>query len=152
MNMAESMDVIVVDDDPGVCEAVSEIVRSFYAWGEVYAFTDFDEAISFCLKRQTGVAIFILDVFMGEKTGFTFLDEIEEKFPMAHEDAIIMTGYASDEVVNMCIASEIGHLLEKPIRPYALQLAVRAIVSKYIKFAKRLLRDPGFAENALLHL
>jgi DNA-binding NtrC family response regulator len=149
MSMAESMDVIVVDDDPGVCEAVSEIVRSFYAWGEVYAFTDFDKAIAYCLKRQTGVAIFILDVFMGEKTGFTFLDEIEEKFPMAHEDAIIMTGYASDEVVNMCIASDIGHLLEKPIRPYALQLAVRAIVSKYIKFAKKLLRDPGFAENAL---
>ena len=149
MNVADSMDVIVVDDDPGVCEAVSEIVRAFYAWGEVYSFTDFDEAVSFCLKRQTGVAVFILDVFMGEKTGFAFLDEVEEKFPMAHEDAIIMTGYASDEVVNTCIASDIGHLLEKPVRPYALQLAVRAIVSKYIKFAKRLLRDPGFAENAL---
>jgi len=146
--MPDGLDVIVVDDDPGVCDAVSEIVRSFYSWGEVHGFTDFDEAKSFCLKRQTGVAIFILDVFMGEQTGFAFLDEIEERFPMAHEDAIIMTGYASDEVVNSCIASDINHLLEKPIRPYALQLAVRAIVSKYIKFAKKLLGDPAFAERA----
>jgi DNA-binding NtrC family response regulator len=147
--MTESLDVIVVDDDPGVCETVAEIVRSFYSWGQVYAFTDFDEATSFCLKRETGVAIFILDVFMEEETGFSFLDEIEERFPMAHEDAIIMTGFASDEVVNMCIASDIGHLLEKPVRPYALQLAVRAIVSKYIKFAKKLLQEPAFAENAM---
>ncbi|MBW2093856.1 MAG: response regulator [Deltaproteobacteria bacterium] len=146
--MAEGLDVIVVDDEPAVCDVVSEIVRAFYSWGQVYAFTNFDEAISFCLKRETGVAIFILDVFMGERTGFVFLDEIEERFPMAHEDAIIMTGYASDEVVNMCIASDINHLLEKPIRPYALQLAVRAIVSKYIKFAKKLLGDPVFAERA----
>ena len=91
--MTEGLDVIIVDDEPAVCDAVSEIVRSFYSWGEVHAFTDFDEAISFCLKRQTGVAIFILDVFMGERTGFVFLDEIEERFPMAHEDAIIMTVY-----------------------------------------------------------
>jgi DNA-binding NtrC family response regulator len=146
--MPDGLDVIIVDDQPAVCDAVSQIVQSFYSWGQVYAFTDFDEATSFCLKRQTGVAIFILDVFMGERTGFAFLDEIEERFPMAHEDAIIMTGYASDEVVNMCIASDINHLLEKPIRPYALQLSVRAIVSKYIKFAKKLLGDPAFAESA----
>jgi CheY-like chemotaxis protein len=144
----DGLDVIVVDDEPVVCDAVSEIVRSFYSWGQVHAFTDADEAISFCLRRQTGVAIFILDVFMGEQTGFSFLDRIEEQFPMAPEDAIIMTGYASDEVVNMCIASDINHLLEKPIRPYALQLAVRAIVSKYVKFAKRILKDPAFAEYA----
>ena len=122
-------------------------MSSPFTWGQVYAFTDFDEASNFCLSRETGVAIFILDVFMGENTGFVFLDAISEKFPMAHEDAIIMTGYASDEVVNTCVASEINHLLEKPIRPYALQLAVRAIVSKYIKFAKKIMQDPGFAEN-----
>jgi len=146
--MPDGLDVIIVDDESAVCEAVSEIVKAFYTWGQIYAFTDFDEAASFCLKRETGVAIFLLDVFLGEKTGFAFLDAIEERFPMAHEDAIIMTGYASDEVVNMCIASDINHLLEKPIRPFALQLAIRAIVSKYIKFAKKLLRDRDFAENA----
>ena len=98
-------------------------------------------------NRDKGVAIFVLDVFMGDHTGFTFLDSIDEKFPMAHEDAIIITGKASNDVVNMCIAADITSLLEKPIKSYALQLAVSTIVSKYIKFAKKLLQDPSLIED-----
>lgn len=145
--MSDGLDVIVVDDDPAVCELLTEIIKGFYTWGEVHAFTDTDEAISYCKNCETGVAIFVLDVFLGDRTGFSFLDAIEDKFPMAHEDTILITGKASDDVVNTCLASDITHLLEKPIRPYALQLAVRAIVTKYIKFAKRLLLDPALAES-----
>jgi len=68
---------------------------------------------------------------------------------MAHQDTIIITGNANDEVVKMCVASDITYLLEKPIRPYALQLAIRAIVSKYVKFAKKLLQDPLFAKSVI---
>ena len=136
-----------MDDDPSVCELLSEIIKNFYAWGDVISFTDVDEAISYCLSREIGTGIFIIDVFLGGKSGFCFLDSIKEKFPAAHEDSIIITGSASDDVVNMCISSNINHLLEKPIRPYALQLAVRAIVTKYLTFARRLLRDPAFAAN-----
>ena len=64
---------------------------------------------------------------------------------VAHEDAIIITGQASDEIVHRCIAANITYLIEKPVEFYALQLAVRAIVQKYIAFAKRLLNDPSFA-------
>jgi len=49
-------------------------------------------------------------------------------------------------VVDMCVASDITHLLEKPVKAYALQLAVRAIVTKYIRFAKRILEDPVLAQ------
>lgn len=145
--MSDSLDVIIVDDDQIVCTVISEIVERFYTWGKVYAFTDPAEALSFCQSRETGVAVFVLDVFLGDGTGFAFLDAIADKFPMAHDDTIIITGNASDDVVNMCVASDINHLIEKPIRPYTLQLAVRAIVTKYIKFAKRLLRDPDLAES-----
>jgi hypothetical protein len=51
-----------------------------------------------------------LDVFLGEKTGFDFLDFIMDKFPMAHQDTIIITGNASDEVVKMCVALDITYL------------------------------------------
>ena len=54
---------------------------------------------------------------------------------------------ASDDIVDMCVATEVHHLLEKPVRPYALQLAVRSIMTKYLKFAKRVLMDPEFAES-----
>jgi len=145
--MSEGLDVIIVDDEPTVCEVISDIVKSFYMWGEVISFTDVDDAISHCLNRDTSIGIFVIDVFLGEINGFDFLDTIEEKFPSAHEDSIIITGNASDDIVNMCISSDVTHLLEKPIRPHALQLAVRTIVMKYLAFAKRLLRDPDLAAS-----
>lgn len=145
--MPEGLDVIIVDDDPTICELISTIIKRFYTWGDVMTFTDSNKAIEFCLSRDIGVAIFIVDVFLGGVSGFFFLDSIEEKFPTAHSDAIVITGNASDDIVNMCIASDVNHLLEKPIKPYALQLAVRAIAEKYLKFAKKLFQDPDFAKN-----
>ena len=145
--MPDGLDVIIVDDDPEICEALTKIVQRFYTWGEVVPFSDVDKAVEYCLARETGLAIFIVDIFLGGKSGFFFLDMISEKFPTAHEDSILITGNANDDVVDMCVASDVNHLLEKPVRPYALQLAVRSITSKYLKFAKKLLQDPAFAEN-----
>jgi response regulator of citrate/malate metabolism len=145
--MSDTLDVIIVDDDPSVCLLITKIVQRFYSWGQVQSFTDAEAAISFCRKRKSSVAIFILDVFMGEETGFGFLEAIVDKYPLAYQDCIIVTGQADEDVVNMCLASDITYLIEKPIRAYTLQLAVRAIVTKYIKFAKRILRDPVLAEN-----
>ena len=145
--MSDGLDVIVLDDDPGICEIISELIESFYTWGQVHHFSDPDKAISFCMKRDIGVAIFVVDVFLGGPSGFYFLDAIEEKYPTAHEDTIIISGNASDDVVNMCLASNVNYLLEKPVKPYALQLAVRAITAKYLAFAKKLMQDPSFAES-----
>ena len=110
--MSDELDVIVIDDDPSVCEVISEIIRSFYTWGDVISFTDVDKAISYCLSREVGVGIFVIDVFLGGKSGFCFLDSIKAKFPAAPEDSIIITGSASDDVVNMCISSDVTYLLE----------------------------------------
>jgi DNA-binding NtrC family response regulator len=145
--MTDGLDVIVVDDDTDVCELISSTIKRFYTWGNVLSFTDTEEAINYCLNRDIGVAIFVVDVFLGGSSGFYFLDAIDEKFPTAHSDSIIVTGNASDDIVNMCVASDVNHLLEKPIKPYALQLAVRAIAEKYLKFAKKLFRDPEFAKS-----
>jgi len=145
--MSDGLDVIVLDDDPGIGEIVSELIESFYTWGNVYDFSDPDKAISFCLERDIGVAIFVVDVFLGGLSGFYFLDAIENKYPTAHEDTIIISGNASDDIVNMCLASNVNYLLEKPVKPYALQLAVRAITAKYLDFAKKLLQDSDFAEH-----
>jgi DNA-binding NtrC family response regulator len=143
--MSEGLDVIIVDDDKNLCTVTAETIKRFYSWGEVITFTKVDEAIAYCLSQDTSIAIFVLDVFLGEQSGFAFLDAIKDKFTSASEDTIIMTGHASEDVVNMCVASDIPHLLEKPIKPYELQLAVRAIVAKYMKFARKVLHDPEFA-------
>ena len=143
--MSQELDVIIIDDDPNICRVISDIIKSFYMWGDVISFTDVDDAVAYCMGLDMGVAVFVLDFYLGEKSGFDFLDQIEERFPSAREDTIIITGNASNEVVNRCISSDVTYLLEKPIRSYALQMAVRAIAMKYIKFAKRLFRNPTFA-------
>jgi response regulator of citrate/malate metabolism len=145
--MPDGLDVIIVDDDPMLCELLSDMIERFYTWGKILAFTDATKAVSYCQDHKTGVAIFVLDVFLGKTTGFNCLDGVVNKFPMAHQDTIIITGNASNDVVNMCMASGISYLLEKPIKIYTLQFAIRAIVDKYTRFAKKLLMDQHFAEH-----
>lgn len=145
--MSDGLDILVIDDEKNVCDVLEEQIREFYVWGEIVTFTDVDRAIEYCLNRDSSFMIFILDVFVGKNNGFYFLDAIAGKYPSAYQDTIMITGNASDDVVDMCVASEVSHLLEKPIRPYALQLAVRSIISKYLKFAKILLEDHEFAEG-----
>jgi response regulator of citrate/malate metabolism len=145
--MSDNLDVIVLDDDPQMCSLLTEMLKHFYTWGDIHSFTDVREASSFCRHMKTGVAIFILDVYLGKETAFDFLDKISEKFAWAAEDTVIITGNASDDIVNMCIASNVTYLLEKPIKGHTLKFAVRAIVGKYIRFAKRLLHDPDYAKS-----
>jgi len=145
--MASGLDVIIVDDDQDVCQTLSALISRFYTWGDVIEFTDVDKAMKYCLNRDVGIAIFVVDVYLGGKSGFFFLDAIEEKFTTVYEDTIIITGNASDDIVDMCIASNVNHLLEKPIKPFALQLAIRALIEKYLNFSKRLMQDPAYAES-----
>jgi response regulator of citrate/malate metabolism len=145
--MSDNLDVIVLDDDPQMCSLLTDMLKHFYTWGDIHSFTDVREALSFCRHMKTGVAIFILDVYLGKETAFDFLDKISEKFAWAAEDTVIITGNASDDIVNMCVASNVTYLLEKPIKGYTLKFAVRAIVGKYIRFAKRLLHDPHYAKS-----
>jgi len=143
--MSNNLDVIVLDDDPQICSLITEILKGFYVWGDIHSFTTFSDALIFCKNEKLGMAIFILDVYLGEKTAFDFLDQIANQCAWAYEDTVIMTGYASDDIVNMCIASNINYLIEKPIKVYTLKLAVRAIVGKYVRFAKRILSNSDYA-------
>jgi hypothetical protein len=49
----------------------------------------------------------------------------------------------------MCVASNVNYLLEKPIKPYTLQLAVRAIMEKYLDFAIKIMKDPILAASVV---
>ena len=144
--MADGLDVIIIDDDPNVCQLLTDIIKRFYVWGDTLVFTSVEDAVEACSNRESSLGIFIVDIFLGGQSGFSLLDSLSEKYTSIHEDTIMITGNASDDIVNMCVASGVHHLLEKPVRPYALQLAVRSIISKYLKFAKKLLQDPSYAQ------
>lgn len=145
--MSDGLDVIIIDDDPNVCKTIYDIIAGFYMWGNIIDFVDVDEALSYCQGCDIGVGIFIIDVVLCGENGFDLIKKIEGKFPSIYEDTIIITGNASDEIVNRCISSNVNYLLEKPIMPYVLQLAVKAIAMKYLTYAKQLFRDPIHAAS-----
>lgn len=145
--MSDGLDLFIIDDEPEVCEATADIINRFYTWGDVYVFTDDEEAAIYLMNRSTGIAVFVVDVFLKDKSGFMFLDTLSKKYTSIHDDTIVITGNSSDDVVDMCVAAGINHLLEKPIRPYALQFSVRAIASKYMKFADKLLNNKSFSRE-----
>lgn len=143
--MPAGLDVIILDDEKPIADHLGELTEDFYSWGNVYAFSDMLEARTFCFNRDSSLAIFVLDMFLGGQTAFDFIEAVTIHYPMAAEDSIIITGHASTDIVNMCMASGVNHLLEKPIKPYAYQFAVRAIANKYLRFAKKLMHDPELA-------
>lgn len=145
--MTQGLDLYILDDEKVVADQLAELARIFHAWGEVFSFSDAVEARAFLLARDAGLGIFVLDVYLGGETAFDFLDSIQVHYPQAAEDAIIITGLASQDVVDNCIAAGVNYLLQKPVKPYAFQLAVRAIAGRYHGFAKRLFSDHEFAQR-----
>jgi response regulator of citrate/malate metabolism len=145
--MNRGLDVVILEDDPAVLGVLTAQVGRFYRHGEVRPFGDFLEARTFCFGRDSSLAIFVLDAFLGQYTAFDFLEAVAVHYPLAAEDTLVVTGRASDELVNRCMAAGVNHLLEKPIKPYALQFAIRAIASKYLRFAKQITGDAELARQ-----
>ena len=145
--MPKGLNVVILDDDPQVCSLLEQMTRRFYTWGEVHPFTDYLEARTFCFNQESSIGIFVLDVFLGEYSAFDFIEAVSVHYPMAPQDSIVITGNASDDIVDTCVAVGVNHLLEKPIKRYAYQCAVRAIAAKYLGFAQRLMNDPAFAKE-----
>ncbi|KMY66106.1 hypothetical protein AAU61_19380 [Desulfocarbo indianensis] len=143
--MAEGLDIIVVDDDRDVLECLEQSLRQFCKWGEIFCFNDAIQAKIYCEHRQTNMALFILDVFMGSYNAFDFLNEIKVKFPLAAHDTVMITGMADQKVVDLCLESGVNHLLIKPLDYYSLQFSIRSIMAKYLWFANHLNSDPSFA-------
>jgi len=140
--MRRGLDIIILDNETIICESISNILRSFYTWGNIHSFTEINEAISYVFVRDVCLGIYIIDVFLEESNGFQFLDAIKTKNPMIYSDTVMITAYASDDVVDMCLASGINYLLEKPINPYELQFTIRSLIEKYVKLAMELNKIP----------
>jgi len=34
--MSEGLDVVILDDDPGISQVLKELIETFYTWGKVF--------------------------------------------------------------------------------------------------------------------
>lgn len=141
------LDLIILDDEPEVARVLGLMAEEFYSWGKVRVFTDYLEARTFCFNRGASLGIFLLDVYLGEYSAFDFIEAVRLHYPMAPDDTIVITGLADESIVESCLVAGVGYLLEKPVKPFSLQFAVRTLVSKYVRFAPKLMSDPALARD-----
>ena len=130
-NAAESVDpskhepacILVVDDDGGVREFVTNCLTSFAY--EVIEAVDAKNALDI-VGRDIGIDLMLIDYAMPEMNGAELLYQVRRRLP--HMKALFITGYAPDALVDGEIDG--AAVLRKPFKLAELAAAVRAALDE----------------------
>jgi response regulator RpfG family c-di-GMP phosphodiesterase len=117
--------LLVVDDEPDVCDSVHDLLRREF---RVLKANSGQEA--FRLMQEEEVHLIMTDQRMPQITGVEVLTKVKVKNP--HAIRMLFTGYADLEAVIAAINQ--GHVyqfLKKPWQPEDLQAAVRQAAAEY---------------------
>ena len=117
--------LLVVDDEPDVCDSVHDLLRREF---RVLKATSGQEA--FRLLQEEEIHLIMTDQRMPQITGVEFLTKAKAKNP--HAIRMLFTGYADLEAVISAINQ--GHVfqfLKKPWQPEELEGAVRQAAQEY---------------------
>ena len=104
----EDATLLVVDDDPLLCETLEKLISN---WGmETECVASASEALD--RVKNTFFNIILLDVVMPEKSGIDLIPEIAE---LCHDSKIIIiSGYADKETAIEALRQGAFDFLEKP--------------------------------------
>ena len=141
--------ILMIDDDPEFVDATSNLLDA--KGYEVVSAPNGKEGLEKAQKNKPN--LILLDVMMTTKSeGFDVAREMHKDKSLRNTPVIMITGVRKE--MNLPFGFEpdetwlpVERVLEKPVKPYALQLAVRAIAEKYLNFAKKLFQDPDFARS-----
>ena len=125
MSTAEKHCLLVVDDEPDVCDSVHDLLRREFRVLKANSAVE-----GFRIMREEEVHIIMTDQRMPQITGVEMLTKVKAKNPMAVR--MLFTGYADLESIIAAINQ--GHVyqfLRKPWQPEDLQMAVRNAVVEY---------------------
>jgi response regulator RpfG family c-di-GMP phosphodiesterase len=125
MSTAEKHCLLVVDDEPDVCDSVHDLLRREFRVLKANSAVE-----GFRILREEEVHIIMTDQRMPQITGVEMLTKVKAKNPMAVR--MLFTGYADLESIIAAINQ--GHVyqfLRKPWQPEDLQMAVRNAVVEY---------------------
>ena len=117
---------LIVDDDVTIAENTAEYFNMFDV-STAYV-TSYDEAIAFLEKNET--SLILLDVNLGEKSGFELCKRIREDYDMP---IFFISARKSDD--NALIALNIGgdDYISKPFSLNVLLAKVKAMLARYEK-------------------
>ena len=112
--------MVLVDDDPPVLAAIERDMRSRFG-GEflIVGASSGRQAVDLVRdlkRRDTEVALFLVDQRMPDMTGLQFLEEVEELYPRARK--VLLTAYSDTSVAIQGInRTGLDHYLIKPWHP-----------------------------------
>ena len=131
---------LIVDDDLTIAENTAEYFNMFDV--PTSYVTRYDEAIEFLEKNE--VSLILLDINLGEKSGFDLCKRIREDYDMP---IIFISARKSDE--NVLIALNIGgdDYISKPFSLNILLAKVKAVLARYEKAAQAMKNASRGDEN-----
>ncbi len=117
--------LLVVDDEPDVCDSVHDLLRRDF---KVLKAKSAAEGIQ--LMQSNEVHIIMTDQRMPQITGVELLSKIRQRHPQAVR--LLFTGYADlDAIIAAINQSHVYRFLKKPWQPEELIDAVRAAAAEY---------------------
>src|SRR5437868_10264931 len=123
--------LLVVDDEPDVCDSVHDLLRREF---KVLRAKNADEGIN--LMRQNEVHIIMTDQRMPKVTGVELLSQIRLGHPQAVR--MLFTGYADlDSIISAINQGHIFRFLKKPWQPADLEAAVREAAREYDRLVEQ---------------
>jgi response regulator RpfG family c-di-GMP phosphodiesterase len=131
MSATEKPCLLVVDDEPEVCDSVFHLLRRHY---NVLRASSAAEAIELMAKNE--IHIIMTDQRMPDVTGVEMLQNVKTKYPEAIR--MLFTGYA--DIQSVIAAINQGHVyryLSKPWQPEELEAAVADAAAEYTRMVKR---------------
>ncbi len=108
--------VLIVDDEPSVCEALSQALTRTYT---VHAVGTGAAALA-CLSIHP-IATIILDAVLQDEDG---LDLVEKFRALSKAPILILTGYGCEELVVRALRARVDDYLKKPVKLAELQAAL----------------------------
>ena len=135
--------LLVVDDEPDVCDSVHDLLRREFRVLKAHNATE-----GFRLMQTEEVHIIMTDQRMPQITGVELLERVKAKNPQAMR--LLFTGYADLESIIAAINQ--GHIfqfLKKPWQPEELLGAVRTAAAEYDRLIASTLESERLREELL---
>ena len=141
----ENYKVLMIDDDEMIAAATSEYFNMF---GVATAYvTGYDDAVAFIEKHD--VSLLLLDINLGEKTGFDLCRKIRESCDIP---IFFISARTSDD--DVLIALNIGgdDYIKKPYTLSVLLAKVKAAIARYDKARNNNVRNTPQTADGLIKL
>jgi len=132
MNPPTKHCLLVVDDEPNVCDSVHDLLRREFRVLKAHSAEE-----GYKIMQNEEVHIVMSDQRMPQITGVELLAKVKARYPMAIR--MLFTGYADLESIVAAINQ--GHVyqfLKKPWQPEELESAVRQAAAEYERLGRDL--------------